>query len=44
MAEDKILSGDEVLKKYDKESNTMEYRGVMAKIVKKKTICQAEFY
>lgn len=33
MAEDKILSGDEVLKKYDKESNTMEYRGVMAKIV-----------
>ncbi len=33
MSEDKILSGDEVLKKYDKESNTMEYRGVMAKFV-----------
>ncbi len=33
MAEDKILSGDEVLKKYDKESNTMEYGGVMAKFV-----------
>ena len=33
MAEEKILSGDEVLKKYDKESNTMEYRGVMAKFV-----------
>ena len=33
MPEDKILTGDEVLKKYDKESNTMEYRGVMAKVV-----------
>ena len=33
MPEDKILTGNEVLKKYDKESNTMEYRGVMAKVV-----------
>ena len=33
MAEDKILTGDEVLKKYDKESNTMEYGGVMAKFI-----------
>ena len=33
MPEDKILTGDEVLKKYDKESNTMDYRGVMAKFV-----------
>ena len=33
MSDEKILSGDEVLKKYDSESNTMEYRGVMAKFV-----------
>ena len=33
MNDEKILSGDEVLKKYDSESNTMEYRGVMAKFV-----------
>ncbi len=33
MPEDKILTGDEVLKKYDKESNTMDYRGVTAKFV-----------
>lgn len=33
MADEKILTGDEILKKYDTESNTMEYTGVMAKIV-----------
>ncbi len=33
MSEEKILTGDEVLKKYDAESNTMEYSGVMAKFV-----------
>ena len=27
------MSAEEVLKKFDKESNTMEYAGVMAKIV-----------
>ncbi len=33
MAENKEMSAEEVLKKFDKESNTMEYAGVMAKIV-----------
>ena len=33
MAEEKQMSAEEVLKKYDQESNTMEYTGVMAKIV-----------
>lgn len=33
MAEEKEMSAEEVLKKYDQESNTMEYTGVMAKIV-----------
>ena len=33
MAENKEMSAEEVLKKYDQESNTMEYAGVMAKIV-----------
>ena len=32
MAE-KEMSAEEILKKYDKESNTMEYTGVMAKII-----------
>ena len=30
---DKEMSAEEVLKKFDKESNTMEYSGVMAKII-----------
>lgn len=33
MAEEKQMSAEEVLKKYDNESNTMEYTGVMAKII-----------
>lgn len=33
MAEQKTMTSEEVLKKYDKESNTMEYSGVMAKFV-----------
>lgn len=33
MSEEKQMSAEEVLKKYDKESNTMEYSGVMAKII-----------
>lgn len=33
MADKKTMTGDEVLKKFDKESNTMEYGGVMAKFV-----------
>lgn len=33
MAEEKILIGEEILKKYDAESNTMEYKGVMAKFI-----------
>ncbi len=33
MTERKEMSADEVLKKYDAESNTMEYTGVTAKIV-----------
>ncbi len=33
MADEKTMTGEEILKKYDKESNTMEYTGVMAKFV-----------
>ena len=33
MAEEKTMTGEDILKKYDKESNTMEYTGVMAKFV-----------
>ena len=33
MTERKELTAEEVLKKYDAESNTMEYTGLMAKIV-----------
>ena len=33
MTERKEMTADEVLKKYDNESNTMEYSGVMAKII-----------
>ena len=33
MTERKEMTADEVLKKYDNESNTMEYVGVMAKII-----------
>lgn len=33
MTERKEMTADEVLKKYDAESNTMEYKGVMAKII-----------
>lgn len=33
MAEEKILIGEEILKKYDAESNTMEYKGLMAKFI-----------
>ena len=33
MKDEKILSGEEILKKYDTESNTMEYTGVMSKFV-----------
>ncbi|MBE8949137.1 MAG: TRAP transporter permease [Quinella sp. 3Q1] len=33
MTERKEMTATEVLKKYDKESNTMEYTGVMAKII-----------
>lgn len=44
MADEKILTGDEVLKKYDTESNTMEYRGVMAKIVSALAITFSVFH
>ena len=33
MADEKTLTGEEILKKYDAESNTMEYSGVMAKFI-----------
>lgn len=33
MAEEKTMTGDEVLKKFDAESNTMDYKGVMAKFI-----------
>lgn len=33
MAEKKELTAEEVLKKYDKESNTMEYKGLMSKFI-----------
>ena len=33
MNESKEMTAQEVLKKYDSESNTMEYTGTMAKII-----------
>ena len=33
MADEKTMTGAEVLKKFDAESNTMEYKGVMAKFI-----------
>lgn len=33
MSERKEMTAEEVLKKYDSESNTMEYTGAMAKII-----------